>query len=126
MKSSEFPGALILLRGKHGLTQKELADRLHVSPRSVVTWESGKSMPHKAMRIQLAHAFDLEPTYFLDTGELPSSRNPKKEQDELAYLYNSLENTLAQADVSEDLKQSMSQALQEATQKLMRTQSGNT
>ncbi len=118
MKPSEFPGELILQRGKYGLTQKGLADKLNVSARSVMTWESGKTMPHKAMRIQLAHVFDLKPTYFLDEGEIPGIQAPKNEKDELAYLHSSLENALAKADVSDELKKSMARILKDATQNL--------
>lgn len=78
-------------------------------------------MPHKAMRIQLAHVFDLEPTYFLDDGELPGSQIPKIQTDELAYLHSRLESVLVQADVSDETKERMTQALRETTQKLMRT-----
>ena len=120
MKPSEFPSQLILQRGKHGFTQKSLADKLNVSARSVMTWESGKSMPHKAMRIQLAHVFDLDPTYFLDDGDLPGSRTPSRQADELQNLYNQLENIIVQADASDEVKVLMSQALQETTEKIMR------
>lgn len=122
MKSSEFPGELILHRSKHGLTQKELADRLDVSTRSVNAWEAGKSKPQKAMRIRLAHEFGLKSNYFLDMDELPGGGVEENGYNgELESLRNTLADALARANVSDELKENMSRFLDDATEKLMRS-----
>jgi WD40 repeat protein/transcriptional regulator with XRE-family HTH domain len=41
----DFRGLLLLLRGRAGLSQRELATRLGVSERAVQTWEAGTSYP---------------------------------------------------------------------------------
>src|SRR5262245_46980016 len=40
-----FQGLLLLHRGRSGLTQRQLADRVGVSVRSVQDWESGVNYP---------------------------------------------------------------------------------
>src|SRR5215510_14959082 len=40
-----FQGLLLLHRGRSGLTQRQLADRVGVSVRSIQDWESGVNYP---------------------------------------------------------------------------------
>ena len=46
------------LRKMRGWTQKDLADRLHVTDKSVSKWELGKNFPDMAMLEPLARALD--------------------------------------------------------------------
>ena len=43
--SERFQGLLLVHRGRTGLTQRQLAGRVGVSPRSVRDWESGVNFP---------------------------------------------------------------------------------
>ena len=45
MRLDELPLALSYHRSEKGLTQKQVADLLNVSDRSVKMWESGASVP---------------------------------------------------------------------------------
>lgn len=47
------------LRKEHQLTQKELADKLFVSDKTVSKWERGASLPNIALLIPIAKLFDI-------------------------------------------------------------------
>ena len=44
------------LRLRRGLTQEELAQRLHVTRQAVSTWETGRSQPERTTRQSIAQA----------------------------------------------------------------------
>ena len=53
-------GALIAqMRKERGLTQRELAEQLHISDRAVSKWERGAGFPDVSMLIPLAEALGL-------------------------------------------------------------------
>lgn len=66
------------LREEHGLTQKQLAEKLHVVRQTVSKWEKGTSMPDAETLVKLAEIFgttpnellDIETPQLLDVGEL--------------------------------------------------------
>ena len=56
----EKTGALIAAaRKERGLTQKELAERLHISDRAVSKWERGAGFPDVSLLEPLADALGL-------------------------------------------------------------------
>lgn len=55
-KLGEF---VVLLRKEKGMTQVELADKLHVSNKTISKWETGRGMPDVDMIISLAEALDV-------------------------------------------------------------------
>lgn len=121
MRPDDFPLELSYQRGKKGLTQKQLADALRVSDRSVKLWESGASLPRKGVRIRMAQEFDLPPTYFLLQEELPGTTAPAESapaQQELQKLFAQLRVTLSDSDVSDDVKKSLSHAIETTIQKI--------
>jgi len=50
---------LVALRGKHGMTQDELADRLFVTRQAVSRWERGETTPNPETLKQLSALFDV-------------------------------------------------------------------
>src|SRR5262249_29801248 len=52
-----FGGLMLLFRGRTALTQRQLATRIGVSPRSIQTWETGVSYPAAASLQLLIAAF---------------------------------------------------------------------
>jgi transcriptional regulator with XRE-family HTH domain len=48
-----------VLREQAGLTQSEIASRLHISRGSVSSWEMGYSSPQTAFVVQLAKIFNV-------------------------------------------------------------------
>ena len=54
MQKEAFGKLLVILRKKHGLSQKELAERLSVSTSAVSKWENGKNLPDMMMLSRIA------------------------------------------------------------------------
>lgn len=50
---------LLLLRRRQGLSQEEMARRLHVSRQAVSRWESGSALPDAANIVQLSDLFGV-------------------------------------------------------------------
>ena len=72
-------GALIKkLRGEKGLTQKQLADRLHVSDKAVSKWECGGGCPDISLLTALAEVFGTDIQVLLDGG---AEKNAKENGD---------------------------------------------
>ena len=58
---------LVNARSDKGYTQKELADKLAVSPQNVSKWERGVSVPDVITLLQLADILNKDIKYFLDS-----------------------------------------------------------
>ncbi len=56
-KDNKIP--LSVLRSVKGLSQKELANRLNVSPSSIALYETGKRKPKLDRAIEIAKIFDV-------------------------------------------------------------------
>lgn len=64
--NAEYTGQQIAqLRKEKGLTQKALADQLHVTDKAVSKWERGLNFPDLGVIEQLAKALDTTPSYLL-------------------------------------------------------------
>lgn len=59
MDKTLFGQLIQLLRKKNGLSQKDLANALHVTPPSVCKWEQGKALPDICMIENIATYFNL-------------------------------------------------------------------
>ena len=63
-------------RRQKGLTQEELAERLHVVRQTVSKWEKGLSVPDAALLIRVAEIFETSVVTLLgETIELPDDKN---------------------------------------------------
>ena len=60
MDKRRFGTFINLLRKEKGLTQKELAELLHVTDKAVSRWETGKSYPDIEVLQQIAEYFDSD------------------------------------------------------------------
>lgn len=63
-----------LLRERKGLTQKQLADTLCISDKTVSKWETGKGLPDISLLEDLARALGVSLTELM-TGELMTNQN---------------------------------------------------
>lgn len=71
-----FSENLRKLRKQHGLSQEELAERLHVVRQTVSKWEKGLSVPDAHLLIRIADIFDISVSTLLgDTLEIPEDKN---------------------------------------------------
>ena len=59
------------LRTRAGLTQQELAARLHVSRQAVTKWESGRGVPDVENLRAMARLFDVSVDHLLDDAAAP-------------------------------------------------------
>ena len=76
MNQEKFGKFIKELRQKHGLTQKEFADKYYVTYQAVSKWENGKNMPDSALIKKISEDFNvsLEELY---NGELKPKKNKK-------------------------------------------------
>ena len=65
-----FGETLRRLRMEKGLSQQQLADRLHVERSSVANWEAGRRMPDAALVSQIAKALGADAAILLSTAEI--------------------------------------------------------
>ncbi|MBR3234653.1 MAG: response regulator [Atopobiaceae bacterium] len=69
--ANHFGETLSRLRTKRGLSQQELADRLHVTRSAVANWEAGHRMPAASTIMQIAQLLDVEVALLLATAIEP-------------------------------------------------------
>ena len=82
--NAEKTGALIrALRTEQGLTQKQLADRLHLSDRTVSKWERGAGCPDVSLLGALARELGVVP--FPVSWTVKMKTKQKETQDILSY-----------------------------------------
>ena len=69
---------ILVLRAEKGWTQKQFADKLKTSQRTIAAWEAGNSIPRKTMMVKIAQVFGLPSNIFLDS-EVSKSENERIE-----------------------------------------------
>jgi putative transcriptional regulator len=71
-----FSENLKRFRKQKGLTQEELAERLHVVRQTISKWEKSLSVPDSELLIRIAGIFETSVGILLgDTVELPADKN---------------------------------------------------
>ena len=83
------------LRKARGLSQQELAERLHVVRQTVSKWEQGLSVPDAAMLVQLAECLEVSVEELLGTPKSDSTA-PRPPEELLADKLGQLTAQLAQ------------------------------
>ncbi len=68
MDVKKVGGVIVQLRKERGWTQKELADRLHVSDRTVSKWERGAGFPDVSLLMELSALLGANIEDILDGG----------------------------------------------------------
>lgn len=66
------------LRKSRGLSQEELASRLHVVRQTISKWENGLSVPDSEMLIKLAAVFEVSVSDLLGA-EIPTEQEAQKQ-----------------------------------------------
>lgn len=66
------------LRKQKGMTQRDLADILHVSDKNVSKWECGRSVPDIFYLKQLADVFGVTVDYFIDQSDVKEAIDENK------------------------------------------------
>ena len=70
------------LRKEKNLTQKDLAEKLYVSDKTVSKWERGLSMPNVVLLIPIADILDVTVTELLRGEKIDTQKNIDKKVDE--------------------------------------------
>ena len=121
MSEKELVQEIIILRGRRGWTQQELANRIGTTQRTVAAWESGNSIPRKAMRVRIAQAFELPDDYLL--GDLltdtksTAEKSAAKEQQDTAQLLDKFSSMLDSEGLSDEKKTMLLDSVNEILQK---------
>ncbi len=66
------------LRKEKGITQKELADAICVSDKTVSKWENGNSLPDTSMLLVLCHELEVSVNELLNCERIPPENYSKK------------------------------------------------
>ncbi|WP_158096311.1 helix-turn-helix domain-containing protein [Anaeromassilibacillus sp. An172] len=65
----------MVLRARKSWIQKQLAEKIGASQRTVVAWESGASIPRKTTQVNIAKVFGLSEDYFFNVeNNVPDER----------------------------------------------------
>ena len=75
------------MRKKNGMTQKELAELIGVSDKTISKWETGKGTPDTSMQVPISEAFNITVNELL-SGELipPENYHVKAEETIMALV----------------------------------------
>ncbi len=68
------------LRKEKNLTQKDLAEKLYVSDKTVSKWERGLSMPNVVLLIPIADILDVTVTELLRGEKIDTQKNIDKKK----------------------------------------------
>ena len=75
----KFGEKLIRLRRKNGMSQEQLADKLHVSRQAVSKWESAQSQPDLDKILAMSELFRVSTDYLLKGVQPELTVRPKKD-----------------------------------------------
>lgn len=78
-----FGARIANARERQGLSQEELADRIHVSSRAVIRWEKGENVPHGENLRELAQALHLEIPDLVIGPDNPNNPNIRQRLDRI-------------------------------------------
>lgn len=73
-------------RKEHGMTQKELADKLGISDKTVSKWETGKGMPDMDFLVPLCSALDINVNELLSGEKLSLTNYSEKAEENMMNL----------------------------------------
>ncbi|MCR5753188.1 MAG: helix-turn-helix domain-containing protein [Acetatifactor sp.] len=74
------------LRKQKNLTQRELAERIGVSDKTISKWETGNSIPDTSMLMSLCSALDISVNELLSCEKLPPEDYSKKAEENMMSL----------------------------------------
>ncbi len=77
---------ILLSRKAKGFTQKELAERINVSDKTISKWENGNSLPDTTMLASLCQALDISVNELLSGQKLPPTDYSKKAEENIMNL----------------------------------------
>lgn len=77
---------IALMRKEKGLTQKELADKLCISDKTVSKWETGRGMPEVSLMLPLCESLGINVNELLTGAKVPEERYKEKAEENMMNL----------------------------------------
>lgn len=86
MKTNNVGGFIQQLRKDKGMTQKELAEIIGMSDKTISKWESGNSLPDTSVLVSLCEALDISVNELLSCEKIPPEDYSKKAEENIMTL----------------------------------------
>ena len=83
-----FADIIVELRKEKGMTQQELADKLHITDKAVSKWERNLSYPDITSISKLADILGVESSYLIDICKKEDSENPYIKKNNIKQIIN--------------------------------------
>ncbi len=81
MQEDKFGNLIKEIRRKYHLTQKDLADKYHVTYQAVSKWENGKNLPDVSILKAISHDYNVSLDDLID-GNLKENKNRNRNKNE--------------------------------------------
>lgn len=87
-ENKTFADVIVELRKEKGMTQQELADKLHITDKAVSKWERNLSYPDITSISKLADILGVESSYLIDICKKEDSDNPYIKKNNIKSIIN--------------------------------------
>ena len=87
-ENKTFADVIVELRKKKGMTQQELADKLHITDKAISKWERNLSYPDITSISKLADILGVESSYLIDICKKEDSNNPYIKRNNIKQIIN--------------------------------------
>ena len=87
-ENKTFADVIVELRKEKGMTQQELADKLHITDKAVSKWERNLSYPDITSISKLANILGVESSYLIDICKKEDSNNPYIKKNNIREIIN--------------------------------------
>lgn len=86
MKENKIGSFIQLSRKEKGMTQKDLADQIGVSDKTISKWENGNSVPDTEILTSLCQSLDISVNELLSGEKLPVETYPQRAEENMMNL----------------------------------------
>lgn len=86
MNENKIGSFIQLSRKEKGMTQKDLADRIGVSDKTISKWENGNSVPDTEILTSLCQSLDISVNELLSGEKLPVETYPQRAEENMMNL----------------------------------------
>ena len=93
MKTNNVGGFIQQLRKDKGMTQKELAEIIGMSDKTISKWESGNSLPDTSVLVSLCEVLDISVNELLSCEKIPPEDYSKKAEENIMTLMMKMKKT---------------------------------
>lgn len=87
-ENKTFADVIVELRKEKGMTQQELADKLHITDKAVSKWERNLSYPDITSISKLANILGVDSSYLIDICKNKDSNNPYIKKNNIKQIIN--------------------------------------